>query len=128
MRAHVSIQVSNVADSVAFYEKVFGVKPEKQTEHYAKFGLKELNFAMQTGAPSRVSHFGIEVETAEEVKEWERRLRASGLVKSAEENVECCFAKQDKVWVQDPDGNAWEIFYVREQLPVTEKSGSRCCA
>lgn len=132
MRAHVSINVNDVAESVAFYEKVFGEKPQKQTLGYAKFDLKNpsLNFTMQAAGPvSQVSHFGIEVETQEEVKIWEDRLKQLGLVQKTEENVECCYAKQDKVWIKDPSGNAWEIFYVREQLPTTKPvAKSNCCA
>jgi catechol 2,3-dioxygenase-like lactoylglutathione lyase family enzyme len=52
MRAHLSINVSNVSESVEFYKKVFGVNPQKQTADYAKFDLKDpsLNFSMQTAS------------------------------------------------------------------------------
>lgn len=137
MRAHLSINVSNVSESVKFYEKVFGVKPQKMTDSYAKFDLKNpsLNFTMQSGPAfdkSRVNHLGIEVESADEVNQWQEKLSAAGLVKLVENNTDCCFARQDKVWMQDPDGNSWEIFYVHEQLPVegelNKTQGSACCA
>ena len=74
MRTHVSINVKNVPEAVAFYEKVFGVSPQKQTSNYAKFDLKEpsLNLSMQSGMGeiSRLSHLGIEVESANEVMQW----------------------------------------------------------
>ena len=140
MRAHVSIDVSDVAKSVEFYKKVFGVVPQKQTETYAKFDLQKpaLNFSMQSGkAVSKVNHFGIEVDSADVVKMWEELFIARGVLTKPEENVECCFALQDKVWVQDPDGNTWEIFYVHKQLapeinkkscgPTTEVFGKKCC-
>jgi catechol 2,3-dioxygenase-like lactoylglutathione lyase family enzyme len=129
MRTHLSLNVKNVADSVAFYQKVFGVAPQKQNSTYAKFDLQEppLNFAMQSGAGqiSRVSHLGIEVDSADEMLRWQKRLTEHGLVKLVESDTTCCFARQDKVWFADPDGNAWEVFYVREQLPVTETAV--CC-
>jgi catechol 2,3-dioxygenase-like lactoylglutathione lyase family enzyme len=129
MRTHLSLNVSNVADSVAFYEKVFGVKPQKQNATYAKFDLQAppLNFAMQSGAGeiSRVSHLGIEVDSPDEMLQWQKRLTEQGLVKLVESGTKCCFARQDKVWFTDPDGNAWEVFYVYEQLPVTEMA--TCC-
>lgn len=133
MRPHISINVKDVSKSVDFYKKVFGIEPQKQTGAYAKFELKEpaLNFSMMStgGALSRVSHFGIEVDTPEEVAAWEKRLSALGLLEHSEKDSTCCYARQDKAWFKDPDGNEWEIFHVYEQLPVTKKQGaSSCCA
>lgn len=141
MRAHLSINVSNVEKSVQFYEKVFGVKPQKMTDNYAKFDLKNpsLNFSMQSGDArevSKVNHLGIEVDSAEAITLWEKLLTERGVLTKAEENTECCFARQDKIWLNDPDGNSWEIFYVHEQLPIkpkqslcapTSASGKKCC-
>lgn len=141
MRAHLSINVSSVAESVKFYEKVFGVRPQKMTENYAKFDLKSpaLNFTMQSGGDrdlSRVNHLGIEVDSAEAISLWESLLTERGVLSKMEENTECCYARQDKIWLQDPDGNSWEIFYVHEQLPVAPKQsmctttnslGKKCC-
>jgi catechol 2,3-dioxygenase-like lactoylglutathione lyase family enzyme len=132
MRAHVSINVRDVGKSVEFYKKVFGQGPQKQTEAYAKFDLANpsLNFSMQSGGDlSRVSHFGIEVESMKEVGEWEKRLIEAGILKLKESETECCYAKQSKLWFSDPDENAWEVFFVHEQLPVKGKQeASRCCA
>lgn len=131
MRAHVSLNVKDVFQSIEFYKKVFGVEPQKQTSTYAKFDLQNpsLNLAMQSGRGeiSRVSHFGIEVQSEDEVMQWQKRLTELGLVKLVESDTKCCFARQDKVWVTDPDGNSWEVFYVREQLPLTEENKSSCC-
>ena len=118
------------------------MKPQKLTSSYAKFDLKNpaLNFTMQATEGgrelSRVNHLGIEVESAEAVALWETLLTERGVLSNPEMNTECCFARQDKIWLQDPDGNSWEIFYVHEQLPVDEKksicgpvtaSGKKCC-
>jgi hypothetical protein len=27
-------------------------------------------------------------------------------------DTECCYARQDKIWVTDPDGTPWEVFTV----------------
>jgi len=134
MRAHVSLNVKNVTESVNFYQKLFGKEPQKQTTDYAKFDLTDpaLNFSMQTASAknqSRVSHFGIEVDAPGEIGFWKERLEKLGLNGHLEENSDCCFARQDKVWFKDPDGNSWEIFHVYEQLPVSSPlaaSGS-CC-
>lgn len=124
MRPHLSINVRDVSRSVEFYERVFGVQPQKRTDRYAKFDLKSpsLNFSMlaaQDGrAPSRVNHLGIEVQDSKDVSAWKERLEAQGIETLVEEGANCCFAIQDKVWFKDPDGNSWEVFFVHEQLPV----------
>lgn len=132
MRPHISLDVRDVSKSVAFYEKVFGVKPQKQVADYAKFDLKApaLNFSLVsfTGAVSAVDHLGIEVETVEGIAQWKAHLQREGILERVEDNIACCFARQDKLWFTDPDGNAWEIFTVHEQLNVTGRlSQTGCC-
>ena len=132
MRPHLSLDVRNVPASVEFYQKVFGVAPQKQTTDYAKFDLTEpaLNFSLvsSTERVSTVNHLGIEVADAEDVAAWEQRLREQGIVDSVQENVTCCFARQDKVWFTDPDGNSWEVFTIHEQLPVEGPlAATGCC-
>jgi catechol 2,3-dioxygenase-like lactoylglutathione lyase family enzyme len=132
MRPHLSLDVRNVPASVAFYQKVFGVAPQKQTQDYAKFDLTEpsLNFSLvsSTGRLSSVDHLGIEVESVEDIDAWKEHLQAHGILERVEENIACCFARQDKLWFSDPDGNAWEVFTVHEQLPVEGTlSSTGCC-
>jgi catechol 2,3-dioxygenase-like lactoylglutathione lyase family enzyme len=132
MRPHLSIDVRNVPASAAFYEKVFGVAPQKQTEDYAKFDLTApaLNFSLvsTTGRISRMNHLGIEVESADQIAAWKQRLQKQGILEKVEDNIACCFARQDKLWFTDPDGNAWEVFTVHEQLAVTGPlAQTGCC-
>jgi catechol 2,3-dioxygenase-like lactoylglutathione lyase family enzyme len=131
MRVHVSLNVKDVSKSVTFYSKIFGTAPQKMTGTYAKFDLQSppLNFAMQSGGTvSQVSHLGIEVDTPAEVQAWKEKLIATGQLKAEETDSTCCYARQDKVWFSDPDGNEWEVFHVYEQLPISEtpKKGA-CC-
>nr|MBI3612578.1 VOC family protein [Nitrospirota bacterium] len=132
MRPHLSLDVRDVPASVAFYEKVFGVKPQKQADDYAKFDLTEpaLNFSLvsSTGKISRVNHLGIEVRSADEMAAWKGRLQEQGVLEKVEEDIVCCFARQDKLWFADPDGNPWEVFTVHEQLAVMGSlRNSGCC-
>ncbi len=132
MRPHLSLDVRSVPASVVFYQKVFGVAPQKQTQDYAKFDLTQpaLNFSLvsSTGRLSSVDHLGIEVESVEEIAAWKERLQTQGILERVEENTACCFARQDKLWFSDPDGNAWEVFTVHEQLPVDGTlSSTGCC-
>jgi catechol 2,3-dioxygenase-like lactoylglutathione lyase family enzyme len=131
MRPHISLDVRSVPRSVAFYEKLFGVAPHKQTVDYAKFDLLEpaLNISMLSsrGIVSSVNHFGIEVDSIDEIKTWSKRLREQGILEKTETNQACCFARQDKLWSTDPDGNAWEVFIVHEQLEVEGYLASTGC-
>lgn len=133
MRPHISIDVRDLQASVDFYRKLFGIQPQKQSADYAKFDLTEppLNLSMvsSTGEISGINHFGIEMESPELVADWQRRLQEKGLVEKVEQDVTCCYARQDKVWVRDPDGNKWEVFTVLEQLPVTQSlKETACCS
>ena len=132
MRPHISLDVRNVPQSVAYYEKVFGLPPQKQTEDYAKFDLTvpalNLSLVSASGTISRVNHLGIEVDSVDDVAAWKQRLEGQGILEKVEQDVACCFARQDKLWFSDPDGNAWEIFTVHEQLTITGRlSRTGCC-
>lgn len=132
MRPHLSLDVRHVPASVEFYRKVFGVAPQKQTDDYAKFDLTapalNLSLVSSTGRISSVDHLGIEVDSPEEIAQWKSRLQTAGVLERVEDNTACCFARQDKLWFTDPDGNAWEVFLVREQLAVEGLlSRTGCC-
>lgn len=132
MRPHISLDVRNVPASVEFYRKVFSLAPQKQTADYAKFDLTapalNLSLVSSTGRISSVDHLGIEVDSPEEIIEWKARLQTAGILQKVEENTTCCFARQDKLWFTDPDGNAWEVFTVHEQLEIEGTlSQTGCC-
>ena len=131
MRPHISLDVRDVPTAVEFYKKVFEVAPQKQTVDYAKFDLAaptlNLSLVSSTGRVSSVDHLGIEVDSVEEIAAWKQRLQAAGILERVEENQACCFARQDKLWFTDPDGNAWEVFTVHEQLPVEGSLKSTGC-
>jgi catechol 2,3-dioxygenase-like lactoylglutathione lyase family enzyme len=132
LKPHVSLNVSNIDASVAFYEKAFGTAVTKRRPGYAKFDLKEpsLNLTM-TEAPRtgvNASHFGIQVLGTEDVFEAKERFESAGLSTFTEEDTACCYAVQDKVWVEDPDGNSWEVFVVKGEAQVMKADSSSCCA
>ena len=124
MKPHISLNVRNVQTSVEFYQKVFEVFPQKQTEDYAKFDLTapSLNFSLvySPEAVSQVNHLGIEVDSASDITDWEGRLQKYEIINRVEQDTDCCYARQQKIWLTDPDGNHWEIFTVLEQLSVTK--------
>lgn len=133
LKPHVSLNVSNIDASVAFYEKVFRAKASKRRPGYAKFDLAEpnLNLTMQEAPRTGVnaSHFGVQVASSEDVAAAWTRFKEAGLKTLTEENTECCYALQDKVWVEDPDGNSWEVFVVKGDAPSVQRQtmAARCC-
>lgn len=128
LKPHVSLNVSDIEASVAFYEKAFGVAPSKRRPDYAKFDLVEpaLNLTMQVAPRTGVnaSHFGVQVASTADVLEAKQRFERAGLRAFTEDDVSCCYAVQDKVWVEDPDGNAWEVFVVKAQADVMSERGA----
>jgi catechol 2,3-dioxygenase-like lactoylglutathione lyase family enzyme len=132
LKAHVSLNVSNIDKSVAFYEKAFGVAASKRRPGYAKFDLEapSLNLTMSEASRTGVnaSHFGIQVASTDDVLEAKSRFEELGLATFSEEDTACCYAVQDKVWIEDPDGNSWEVFVVKGEAPVMKADASSCCA
>jgi catechol 2,3-dioxygenase-like lactoylglutathione lyase family enzyme len=133
LKPHVSLNISNVDASVAFYEKMFGVSVTKRRPGYAKFDLTEpnLNLTMQEAPRTGVnaSHFGIQVASTEDVGAAWTRFNEAKLRTLTEDNTSCCYALQDKVWVEDPDGNSWEVFVVKGEadLMAQPQANSGCC-
>lgn len=134
LKPHVSLNVTQIDASVAFYERAFGVAAAKRRPGYAKFDLAEpsLNLTMQEAARTgtNAAHFGIQVASEPDVAEARARFERAGLATRTEESVSCCYAVQDKVWVEDPDGNAWEVFFVKgdaDAMGDATSMGDACC-
>jgi catechol 2,3-dioxygenase-like lactoylglutathione lyase family enzyme len=115
-RVQLALNVSNLDDSIAFYSKLFSTEPAKVRPGYANFAIAEpplkLVLIEGTGDAGSLNHLGVEVETTDEVVAATSRLAADGLPVATEDEVSCCFAVQDKVWVDAPDGEAWEVYTV----------------
>lgn len=136
-RMHVAVNVSNLEACLTFYRAFFGEEPTKVRENYAKFELNNppLHFSMNVRpyeSKGALNHLGFQVANTEAVHEMKARLQAAGLVPIDELNTTCCYAVQDKIWVHDPEGNAWEVFYTRADSEF-ESAGEAavegvCCA
>ncbi len=126
LRPHLALNVSNVARSTPFYEALFGVPAEKARIGYAKFSLTDpaLNFTLNEGSREglgALNHAGLHVSSTEEVLKAKERLVSAGLAAFDEIDTTCCYARQDKVWVRDPDGTPWEVFASHED---TDEAGT----
>jgi catechol 2,3-dioxygenase-like lactoylglutathione lyase family enzyme len=133
MKTHISLNVGNVTESVEFYKKMFGIEPLKIKTDYAKFDVANppLNLTMNQVSFERggsLSHLGLQVESTGDVLEMTQRWAENGLKTLAEMKTDCCYALQDKTWVQDPDGNRWEVFTILENTEDKDIAASNCCA
>ena len=115
-RVQLALNVSDIDTAVEFYSKLFATEPAKRRPGYANFAIAEpplkLVLIEGGGVPGTMNHLGVEVETTDDVASAQQRLSADGLVTATEDQVACCYALQDKVWVDAPDGEPWEIYTV----------------
>lgn len=135
-RAHIGLAVHNLEASIRFYRTLLGQLPTKTRPGYAKFEVAEppLNLSLNqvvgpTAPPHSVSHFGIQVKSSDSVRVLSQLLTEAGYETRIEEQVSCCYAVQNKVWVSDPDGNPWEVFVVLDNAGTQHASSAGgCCA
>ena len=130
LKAHLALNVRNVEGSIEFYKKMLGIEPSKVRPGYAKFDVQNppLNLTLNEGSfreRGALSHLGIQVGSTEDVLQTRRRWADAGLITRDEMQTNCCYATQDKTWVQDPDGNEWEVFVV---LKDNLETSNLCCS
>ncbi len=148
-RVQLALNVDDLDEAVAFYSKLFATEPAKVRPGYANFAIDDppLKLVLMEGQGSAgaLNHLGVEVASTAEVTAATRRLAADGLPTATEDGVSCCFAVQDKVWVDGPGGEPWEIYTVladaehpagalRDEAPdgqpcacATPATGTGCC-
>ena len=114
-RVQLALNVTDLHAAVTFYSKLFGSEPAKVRPGYANFAISEPPLKLvliEREAGGTLNHLGIEVESTEDVGRAQERLATAGLVTATEEEVACCYALQDKVWLDDPDGAPWEVYTI----------------
>jgi catechol 2,3-dioxygenase-like lactoylglutathione lyase family enzyme len=139
-RVQLALNVSDLDGAIEFYSKLFATEPAKVRPGYANFAIAEpplrLVLIEGGGEPGTLNHLGVEVETTGEVGATRARLSGEGLATATEDQVECCFALQDKVWVDGPDREPWEIYTVLadvehpqgELRTVSPGADAMCCS
>jgi catechol 2,3-dioxygenase-like lactoylglutathione lyase family enzyme len=133
LKVHVSLNVRNVPASIDFYRRMLGIEPSKVRTGYAKFDVRNppvnlsLNEVPDVSGPGALSHLGIQVGSTDDVLATRLRWGRVGLVTRDEMQTDCCYAKQDKTWVHDPDGNEWEVFAVLEDNLPEKAAAASCC-
>src|SRR5258706_8766603 len=122
-RIQLALNVNDLAESVAFYRKLFGAEPAKVRPGYANFAITEpplkLILMENPGQGGSVNHLGVEVADTEAVEAERARLAAAGLAADEERQTTCCYARQDKFLVEGaPNGEMWEVYTVLEDSPT----------
>lgn len=139
-RVQLALNVADIDEAITFYSKLFGTEPAKVRPGYANFAIVDpplklvlIEDANQT--PGTLNHLGVEVPTTDEVTAAQARLASEGLSTAVEEEASCCYAVQDKVWVDGPSGEPWEIYTVLSdtEMPVGQLRSaapgeSACCS
>ena len=136
-RIQLALNVDNLDESIAFYSALFNSEPAKIRPGYANYSLSEpplkLVLLENPGGGGSINHLGVEVANTAELDAEQTRLAASGLVSVDERGTTCCYAKQDKFWVEGaPDRERWEVYAVLEDsatfFGATSSETAPCCS
>jgi lactoylglutathione lyase len=139
-RVQLALNVDELESAIEFYSKLFATKPAKVRPGYANFAIEQpplkLVLIENEGPGGTLNHLGVEVFSTDEVTAAQARLAGEGLTTATEDNVACCYARQDKVWVTGPSGEPWEIYTVLGDVEMPDghlsivdpETGAECCA
>jgi catechol 2,3-dioxygenase-like lactoylglutathione lyase family enzyme len=134
-RVQLALNVDDVEAATAFYARLFGTEPAKRRPGYANFAIADpplkLVLLENPGQGGSLNHLGIEVESVDEVDAAQTRLAEHGLASIDERGTTCCYARQDKFWVEGtPNGERWEVYTVLADSPTFAEAtadGQTCC-
>lgn len=120
-RFHVGLHSADLARSVRFYRALLGVEPVKDLPDYVKFETDRPPIVLAlypspqpVGGP--LNHVGLRFPDSTALVEVQRRLEEAGIATQRQEGVECCYARQTKFWVTDPDRVLWEVYTLHEDI------------
>ncbi|WP_151083860.1 ArsI/CadI family heavy metal resistance metalloenzyme [Nocardioides cynanchi] len=130
-RIQLALNVDDLAESITFYTALFGTEPAKIKPGYANFAVAEpplkLVLIENAGQGGTINHLGVEVPDVETVDAEQTRLAGSGLASVDERGTTCCYALQDKFWVEGaPNGESWEVYTVLADSETFDAAGATC--
>ncbi len=132
-RLQLALDVDDLEQSIAFYSALFATEPHKVRPGYANFAVAEpplkLVLIENPGRGGGINHLGVEVGDVDTVDAELTRLAAAGLAATEERDTTCCYARQEKFWVQGaPDGLRWEVYTITDDAPAEPVPADVCCA
>ena len=133
MKVHLNLATRDLPKSVAFYQTLLAAAPTKHFADYALFLTEKPGLELALDADPAVkiaesAHYGIVVDSPDQVDGAIARLQESGYRADIERDETCCYAKQTKVWTTDPDGRRWETYFVIEEAETRDAEAATCCA
>ena len=130
-RCHVHVAVEDLEATIRFYSGVFGVPPTVRKPDYAKWMLEDprINFAVSKQSEnSGIDHLGIQVDSGEELAALRQQVAGAHIAAQDQSNAECCYARSDKFWTEDPQGTRWETFHTFGEATTYHAGGDASCA
>lgn len=112
-RFHLHLHVNDLDASVAFYNRLFARPADVIKADYAKWLIESppLNFAITRAATGAgVGHVGLQLDSDEQLQELRSRMDEEGIATRDQTDANCCYARSNKAWIEDPDGLRWEAF------------------
>lgn len=133
MKVHMSLPTKNLDEAVKFYSALFGEGPVKRKVDYAKFDPKSVAFNLTfhvVGENREIdtsSHLGFQIDDQAKLGAIYQRLRSENLIAEEKKESICCYANQDKFWIQDPMGFRWELYRLLEDTEQKIDNRVSCC-
>ncbi len=122
IKFHASLNVSNLDKSIEFYSALLRADPVKSYPDYAKFEIDVPPLVLSlkpkracAGGP--LNHLGLRLTTVEELQVIHQRMKAVGARIGEQDDVKCCYARQTKLWITDPDETLWEVYVLHDDVP-----------
>jgi catechol 2,3-dioxygenase-like lactoylglutathione lyase family enzyme len=122
IKFHASLNVSDLDRSIRFYTALLGAGPVKHYPDYAKFEIDAPPLVLSlkpkracVGGP--LNHLGLRLTTQAEFDAIHERMKAVGARIGEQDDVKCCYARQTKLWITDPDETLWEVYILHEDVP-----------
>jgi catechol 2,3-dioxygenase-like lactoylglutathione lyase family enzyme len=114
LKPHVSLNVADVEASIDFYTRLFGVPAKSHRAGHASFDLSAPSLFLVLDERPRTGlnadHFGVLLASAADLDEAALEIHRAGISANRETT---------KLWLRDPDGNAWEFFVLPGKATVT---------
>jgi catechol 2,3-dioxygenase-like lactoylglutathione lyase family enzyme len=132
-RLQLALDVDDLEEAVSFYARLLDAEPAKRRPGYANFAIADpplkLVLLERPGSGGGLNHLGIEVADADAVDAEQARLSAVGLASTDERDTTCCYARQDKFWVEGgPAGQRWEVYTVLADSATFAEEERACCS
>src|SRR6516225_7280024 len=79
-------------------------------------GLERALYPSPQEAGGALNHIGLRLPDSAALVAVQQRLEEAGIATQRQEGVECCYSRQTKFWVTDPDRVLWEVYTLHEDI------------